>query len=605
MLFFHRALAARHVDDWPTGCCSSRIEQTARSLPSSARPGAEFFAQPGTADQRRYEALRAYLLEGATAAEAASRFGYTAASVQSMARDFRAGRRDFFTDTKPGPKSAPAKDAARDRIIELRRTGRSAHEIAQLLAAEGTKLNRTGVAEVLAEEGFPRLWPRPHAERGLPRRQAQPRTSVLDFAQWPERLDTQVAGLLLTIPDLVALDLPGLVRAAGYPGTTVIPALSSVLSLLALKLTGTRRVSHVEELATDPGAALFAGLTSLPKATALTTYSYRLEHAKQAAFLSALDKATLKAGLATGDAINLDFHAVMHWGQDPALEKHYVPSRSQRTRSVLTFFAEDADSHTLLYANADLAKATQNNEVLSFADHWHTVTGHDPNLLIFDSKVTTQAQLAELTDRGINFITLRARTPRLTAALHALPAGAWTAMTIARAGTKTRRVRVIDDPAAKLSSYPGTLRQLAVAGLGHDEPTIVITNDLTSPAKKIIESYARRMNIEQRLAEAIRSFGLDALAGAVPLNVDLDVVLSVLAHTVCAALRRRLPGYNTATPDTLQRRFLSTGGEILNHNNEIIVRLDRRTYSPILRQADLPTTNVPWWGGRRLRYEYR
>ncbi len=605
MLFLRPVLAARHVDGWATDCCSQHIEQTAISLPPSARPGGEFFAEPGTADQRRYEALRAYLLEGATAAEAASRFGYTAASVQSMARDFRAGRRDFFTDTKPGPKSAPAKDAARGRIIELRRTGRSAHEIAQILAAEGTKLNRTGVAEVLAEEGFPRLWPRPHAERGLPRREAQPRTSVVDFAQWPGHIDTQFAGLLLTIPDLVALDLPGLVRAAGYPGTTVIPALSSVLSLLALKLTGTRRVSHVEELATDPGAALFAGLTSLPKATALTTYSYRLSHAKQAAFLSALDKATLTAGLATGDAINLDFHAVMHWGQDPALEKHYVPSRSQRTRSVLTFFAEDAESHTLLYANADLAKATQNNEVLSFADHWHTVTGHDPNLLIFDSKVTTQAQLAELTDRGIGFITLRARTPKLTTALHALPAGAWTAMTIARAGAKTRRVRVIDDPAAKLSTYPGTLRQLAVAGLGHDEPTILITNDLTSPTRKVIESYARRMNIEQRLAEAIRSFGLDALAGAVPLNVDLDVVLSVLAHTVCAALRRRLPGYNTATPDTLQRRFLSTGGEILNHNNEIVVRLDRRTYSPVLRQADLPTTEVPWWGGRRLRYEYR
>jgi hypothetical protein len=79
----------------------------------------------------------------------------------------------------------------------------------------------------------------------------------------------------------------------------------------------------------------------------------------------------------------------------------------------------------------------------------------------------------------------------------------------------------------------------------------------------------------------------------------------VLAHTVFAALRRRLPGYTTATPDTLQRRFLTTSGQILNHGNEITVRLDRRTYSPILRQADLPTTEVPWWGGRRLRYEYQ
>jgi hypothetical protein len=113
------------------------------------------------------------------------------------------------------------------------------------------------------------------------------------------------------------------------------------------------------------------------------------------------------------------------------------------------------------------------------------------------------------------------------------------------------------------------------------------------------------MNIEQRLAEAIRSFGLDALAGAVPLNVDLDVVLSVLAHTICAAVRRRLPGYATATPDTLQRRFLNTGGLILNHGHEIVVQLDRRTYSPVLRQADLPpTVTVPWWGGKRLRYQY-
>ncbi|MGH3432188.1 MAG: hypothetical protein ACRDQB_05060, partial [Thermocrispum sp.] len=104
----------------------------------------------------------------------------------------------------------------------------------------------------------------------------------------------------------------------------------------------------------------------------------------------------------------------------------------------------------------------------------------------------TQTQLAELDARGIRFITLRARSPKLTAALHDLP------------------------------------------------------------VKPVIEHYARRMNIEQRLAEAIRSFGLHTLAGAVPLNVDLDVVLSVLAHNVCAAVRRRLPGYATATPDTLQ-----------------------------------------------------
>ena len=534
----------------------------------------------------------------------AARFGYTPAAFTSAVRDFRAGARDFFVSPRPGPRAAPGKDAARARILALRAGGHSIDEIAAALAEEGHPLNRTGVAEVIAEQGLPRLWRRPDAERGGVRREVLPRAELLDFAALPARAETRLAGLLLAVPDLIALDLPGMVRAAGYPSTAAIPAVGYVLSLLALKLTATRRVSHVEDIAADPGAGLFAGLVALPKTTALTSYSYRLDHSRQAAFLAALDRAGLAAGLATGEALNLDFHAVMHWGQDAALEKHYVPRRSQRTRSVLTFFAEDAASHTLLYANADLSKATQNNEVLAFADHWHTVTGADPALLIFDSKVTTQAQLGELTERGIRFITLRARTPKLTAALHALPAKAWTATTIARAGGKTRRVRVIEDPAATLSAYPGTLRQLAVAGLGHDEPTILVTNDPHTPTRQVIETYARRMNIEQRLAEAIRSFGLDALAGAVPLNIDLDVVLSVLAHTVCAALRRRLPGYATATPDTLQRRFLSTSGTIHNAGREIVVRLDRRTYSPVLRQADLPTVEVPWWNGRRLSYQF-
>ena len=551
------------------------------------------------------EALRAYLAEGLPAAEAAARSGYTPASLLSAVRDFRAGAREFFVSGRPGPKTAPGKDAARPRIIELRAAGHSIDEIAAALAAEGTPLNRTGIAEVIAEQGLPRLWRRPDAERGGPAREIQARAEALDFTTLPERAETRLAGLLLAIPDLIALGVPEMAAAAGYPSTARIPAVSYVLSLLALKLTSTRRDSHVYDIAADPGAALFAGLTALPKATALTTYSYRLEHSRQAAFLAALDKAALAAGLADGEALNLDFHAVMHWGGDPVLEKHYVPRRSQRTRSVLTFFAEDAATRTLLYANADLAKASQNREVIAFADHWHQVTGHDPALLIFDSKLTTQAVLAELDDRGIGFITLRARHPGATRTLAALPATAWASMTLGRAGNKTRRIKVHDDPAAVLSAYPRPIRQLAVTGLGHDQATLLITNRTALPARQVIQAYARRMNIEQRLAEAIQSFSLDALAGAVPLNTDLDVVLSVLAHTLCAALRRRLPCYGSATPDTLQRRFLSTGGIILNRGPENVIRLNRRTYSPILRQARLPETiSVPWWEGRTLRYEY-
>ncbi len=586
-----------------TGCEQGFLGGRASRARPQHRLGGEFFAKPADPTQRRYEALRAYLLEHRPAGEVAEQFGYSVQTLHSMVRDFRAGRREFFLSPRPGPKSAPAKEAARARIVALRHEGHSIDEIASALAAEGRPLNRTGIAEVLRAEGFERLWRRPQALRGGPRRERLPRTEVLDFSDWPYRLEAKHAGLLLCVPDLVALDLPSIVETAGYPSTTVVPALSSILSLLALKLTNTARVSHVEDLATDPGTALFAGLSSLPKTTALTSYSYKLSHDQQRKFLEALDRAMIAAGLIEGADFDLDFHAIMHWGEDAALEKHYVPRRSQRTRSVLTFFAQDADTHNLIYANADLSKAEQAREVIAFCDHWRSLTGADPACSVFDQKLTTQQVLAELDERGVPFMTLRMRSPSLIRHIERLDPKAWKTVRLDREGNY-RKPQVVDE-VVRLSDYPHPIRQLVVRGLGREAPTVIITNHLEATPKFLLERYARRMTIEQRLAEAIRSFHLDALSSAVPLNVDLDVVLSVLAGAVCSALRRRLPGYHTATPDTLQRRFLKTDGIILNDKDTITVRLDLRAYSPVLRQADIPNeTIVPWWGDRRLRFQY-
>jgi len=581
------------------------------SAKPTPRPGWELLA--GQVNQRRYEALRAYLHEGLSLREAAEATGYTRDAVASLVRDLRAGRLTVFSPPGvPGRKSAPKKDAARGRVIELRRAGLSAYEISTRLGQEGTPLGRSAVSGILHEEGFGRLvrGPAPEASASPAtsgRDTRLPAAGVIDFAALPWRTHTALAGLLLAIPDLVALDLPALAAAAGYPGTRIIPAASWLLSLLALKLTATRRVSHVDDLLTDPAPALLAGLSILPKKTALTDYSYRLSHDHQQKLLAALDKKMIASGLAgAGEAIfDLDFHAVMHWGDDPALEKHYVPSRSQRTRSVLTFFAQDTGTHNLVYASADLTKAAQNREVIAFCDHWKQASGSDPKMLIMDQKVTAQPILGELDQRGVKFATLRMRSPSLMRHIKALGPSDFTTIPLDRPGPHNRP-RVHEDPAVALTSYPGTVRQLVITGLGRDAPTVIITNDTGIKAKALIGHYARRMTIEQRLAEIIQAFCADALSSAVNLNVDLDVVLCVLAQALLAAFRLRLPGnYAHAAPDTLQRRFLDTPGEIISDGTGVTVKINRRAYSPVLRHASLPAdTTVPWWGGRQLRFEF-
>ena len=135
---------------------------TAKPAP---RRGWEAFARPAQINQRRYEAIRAFVLEGAPLAEAAARFGYSPSALASLVRDFRAGKLALFAEAgRPGRKSAPRKDAARGRVIELRRQGLSVYEISTRLGQEGTPLGRSAVSGILRQEGFGRLLRGPAAE---------------------------------------------------------------------------------------------------------------------------------------------------------------------------------------------------------------------------------------------------------------------------------------------------------------------------------------------------------------------------------------------------------------------------------------------------------
>ena len=197
---------------------------------------------------------------------------------------------------------------------------------------------------------------------------------------------------------------------------------------------------------------------------------------------------------------------------------------------------------------------------------------------------------------------MRMRSASLMKHIRRLDPADFTTITLDRPGPHNKP-KVHEDPAVTLTSYPGTVRQLIVTGLGREQPT-VITNDDQIKTRALVTQYARRMTIEQRLAEIIRAFCADALSSTVNLNVDLDVMLAVLAQALTAATRARLPGYATTTPDTIQRRFLETPGQIITNRDNITVRLERRAISPVLRKAELPAdTHVPWWDGRTIRYE--
>jgi hypothetical protein len=321
--------------------------------------------------------------------------------------------------------------------------------------------------------------------------------------------------------------------------------------------------------------------------------------------LTGLIQALRPPGLATGEAgFNCDFHAIRHHGTETVLEKHYVPRRSQRTRAVLTFFAQDHASAEMVYANADITKAEQAAEIIAFAGYWQAATGSNPGLLVFDSQLTTYKILDELTGRGVNWLTLRQRGKAELARLAALPASAWKTVTIARSG-RYRRPRLHEDM-VKIRDVNAKVRQIAVTGIGRDEPTLLITHDLATPAKDLFARYAERMMVENELDAYIGGFHLDALTSGVPLNVDLDTTLTVVAGNLYRLLALKLPRYENATPDRIWRHFLDATGTLHIDDTGVTCALNLRSHHPVLIDAGFAELQapIPWWDGRTLRFRF-
>jgi len=571
------------------------------------RPGAEYFLHPAGASQRRYEALRAYLVDGMPAAEVADRFGYSTASVHQMATLLRGGKMSLFTDPRPGPKGPrKATGELRAKVLALRAAGHSVTEISAALTAEGLPVSAQTAWQILDAEGIGRLSRRDEDRRGPPARLNPVQAARLP--SWPAAgtaLGCDHAGLLLLLPAMAALGLADLVRAAGYPSTRALSSWQSVGTLLLAKCARKARVHHVGSLTDDEGLAFTLGLTALPKATHLGTYSWRVRRDSNHQLLSGLVTALRREGLATGEeGFNCDFHAIRHHGQDAVLEKHYVPRRSQRTRAVLTFFAQDHASSEMVYANADITKAEQAKEIIAFADYWNSATGSDPGLLVFDSQLTTYKILDQLTGRGINWLTLRQRGKNELTRLAALPASAWKTVTIARTG-QYRKPRLHEDM-IKLTGVSSKVRQIAVKNIGRDEPTLLITHDLATPARDLFTRYAERMMVENELDAYIGGFHLDALTSGVPLNVDLDTTLTVVAGNLYRLLARQLSRYENATPDRIWRHFLDATGTLHITDDAVTCALNLRSHHPVLIDAgfaDLETP-IPWWDGRTLRFRF-
>src|SRR5262249_30591924 len=184
-----------------------------------------------------------------------------------------------FAAGAQGQGNAPARERVRRLAVAMRKRNLSVYDIQRELAAAGHTISINTLALLLREEGFARL-PRRRDDERPPALRPEPAApaDVRALSLSPRSFRTRVGGLFLFVPLMQDIRLGEVVHQASLPGTAMIPAEQAVRSLLAIKLLGKERKSHVMDLVCDEGIALFAGLNVVPKRSYLVAYSSRVDH---------------------------------------------------------------------------------------------------------------------------------------------------------------------------------------------------------------------------------------------------------------------------------------------------------------------------------------
>ena len=566
------------------------------------------FIEPAGVIHRRYEVLRTYFVEELPYVTIAQRYGISVGHARNIVSGYRKDpdQEFFLPDPRGRSRKAVASVADRNtRIVDLRKTGNlSAPQIAQQLTREGQRVSVTTVQRVLKKAGLPRLWRRTRQE--LESSRGTVRAAAADQRQRslePRTVHTKFGGLWLFAHDLAKLPMNDL--TAALPGSERLPASCLLRALLALKLWGIGRPAHVSADVLDEGLALFAGLNVMPKRSTLSEYSSRIDPRilpdLMNQWFAAVQRLNPKFG--AHKSLDVDFHTIPYHGYDTLTEKHFVSRRSRRQRGVLAFLVRSADVPCFVYARTGVRKKEHSNEILHFVKQWQERTGTKPTELVFDSGLTTYANLGRLHVMGVAFLTLRRRSKRILEAVAAAPQHAWRTVHLSNVGRRYRSPRILDQRIT-LKDYPEPLRQIAITNLGHEKPTLLITNQLNASAATLIDRYARRMIIENTIADAVDFFHMDALSADVPMKIDVDVQLTLMASTLYRTLGYRLQaGMESAKARTIFRKVVHSTATIKLTEQELIVRLNRRANNPRLINAGYGEmrTALPWLDHRTLK----
>lgn len=561
--------------------------------------------------QRQYEAIRATEIDNLSIAKAAKKFNYQTSTLYALIRDIKAGKKELFPSSTTKARRTQIPDYITNRVFQLRKQNRSAKDIAVSLSSEGYKIATRTVERILEKAGFRKLKRRTKTELGLTCKiqQLPERAKAINF-KWLKAfsVDLPVVGVFFFIPYIIESGILDIVSRCKLPGSSAINSIQASLTMLLLKLIGSERLSHINNYNHEPGLALFAGLTMLPKSSYMTSYSCRTSQELLANFQTQVvaNFQKIYPDFYQSNYINLDFHSIPHYGTESQMEKVWVGAKHQAMKGAHTLFAQDSQSNVILYTKADILRANEAKEIKHFVTYWKSIRRRSiQETLVFDCKLTNYDVLDELNRDNIKFITLRKRSKKLLDFAASITEKEWKKIHVPIPKRKNKYCKVYESEVVlKKGCLP--LRQIIIKDHGRAIPTFIITNNFNLMTKDVLIVYAKRWHLENKLAELVAFFNLNALSSSLMIRIHFDLLWTIIADTLYRRFARDLPRFENERANTLFKRFINMPGKVTYNGDQFVVKIRKRAHTPILKGITVLENgiNVPWLKKKKLKIEW-
>jgi hypothetical protein len=571
----------------------------------------DYFLNPSTIAQKKYEALRAFFVDELPAKKVAAKFKYTYRAFTSLVADYRKARREkpaeefFFQVKKPGRKDMKGKRSIVRMVVDLRKDYLSVPDIKVVLDGKKLKVSEKEIYLIVKQEGFAKMPRRTKKEKqSFEITTIKPEQSFMIEHEYADMFSSNSLGLLCFWPYIKRFGIDKIINESDYPETKAISKFSSIMSFIALKLSNIRRYSADDLWCMDRGPGFFAGLNVLPKTGWFSSYSHRVTREMNLSFLRKFHR-LWKDNELLGDTINLDFTAIPYWGEGEHLENNWSGKRRQSLPSMLAILAQDPDSGLIDYGDTDVLHRNQSEVVLTFLDFYRRgKSGDDLKYLVFDSKLTTYQNLSKLDQQGTKFITIRRRGKKIVDEINALPSSKWKKKRFACAGNKTRTLKVYDSFIV-LKGYGKKIRQVAITGHGKIKPALIITNDFDLKVDEVVRKYSRRWLVEKAISEQIEFFHLNRVSSSMVIKVDFDLTMTILAHNLYRLLAKDFERYTHFSDNSIYEKFIMNSGEVEVGDQNITVKLKKKKNLPQLLSTmnSFASQKYSWAGSKKLIFE--